>query len=170
LDAGIEPPAETGTTFAENALIKAQALAIATGLPAVADDSGLAVEVMGGSPGIFSARWSGAGRSDTANLNLLLEQLGEISDPNNRRAAFVCAATIVTPDGHHDTKIGKMPGYLTLEPRGQGGFGYDPIFIADEQPPGAERTNAELTSSEKNAISHRGKALRALAPAISEAL
>jgi len=166
----VTPPVEDGVTFAENALIKARALATATGLPAVADDSGLAVDLMGGAPGILSARWCGHHGDDAANLNLLLGQLGENLDPAQRRANFVCAAALVTPDGQETVCLGEMPGHLTTAPRGTNGFGYDPIFVPDEQPISKIRTSAELTPSEKNAISHRAKAFQALAPEIAKSL
>ncbi|NNU28019.1 RdgB/HAM1 family non-canonical purine NTP pyrophosphatase [Isoptericola sediminis] len=167
-------PVEDGVTFAENALIKARALASATGLPAVADDSGLSVDVLGGAPGIFSARWAGRHGDDAANLELLLGQLGDVRD-EHRAAAFVCAAALVTPDGREEVAMGEMPGVLVRSPRGTGGFGYDPILVPVEQPAGPDgtpgrRTSAELSAAEKNAISHRGKALRSLAPAIAAAL
>ncbi|GAA1971854.1 RdgB/HAM1 family non-canonical purine NTP pyrophosphatase [Isoptericola halotolerans] len=173
-DLGAPEPVEDGVTFGENALIKARALARATGLPAVADDSGLSVDVLGGAPGIFSARWAGRHGDDVANLGLLLAQLGDVRD-EHRGAAFVCAAALVTPDGREEVCLGEMPGVLVREPRGTHGFGYDPILVPTEQPttpdgrPGT-RTSAELSPDEKNAISHRGKALRALAPEIAAAL
>ncbi len=158
-------------TFAENALIKARALVAATGLPAVADDSGLAVDVLGGAPGIFSARWAGRHGDDVANLELLLAQLGDVP-AGHRAAGFVCAAALVTPDGTEVVRTGEMRGTLLTAPRGENGFGYDPILQPDEQPgaPGTPRSAAELSPAEKNAISHRGKAFRALAPAIVAAL
>lgn len=156
---------ETGVTFAENALIKARALAWATGLPAVADDSGLCVDVLGGAPGIFSARWAGRHGDDKANLDLLLAQLSDIADLH-RAAHFACAAALVLPDGPERVVEGRMEGVLRHEPAGSGGFGYDPVL----QPLGGTRTAAELTPDEKNAISHRGKAFRALVPAIRELL
>ncbi|WP_418277483.1 non-canonical purine NTP pyrophosphatase [Isoptericola jiangsuensis] len=173
-DLGAPEPVEDGVTFAENALVKARALALATGLPAVADDSGLSVDVLGGAPGIFSARWAGRHGDDVANLGLLLAQLGDVRD-EHRTAAFVCAAALVTPDGREEVALGEMPGVLVREPRGEHGFGYDPVLVPAEQPVGPDgtpgtRTSAELTPEEKNAISHRGKALRALAPAVADAL
>ena len=164
-DVGAEPPVEDGVTFAENALIKARALAAATGLPAVADDSGLCVDVLGGAPGVFSARWSGRHGDDLANLELLLAQLAEVP-AQHRGAHFACAAALVTPSGTEVVEEGTMPGVLLTAPRGDGGFGYDPIL----QPAGENRSAAELTAEEKNAISHRGKAFRALAPHIVAAL
>ena len=163
---------ETGVTFAENALLKARALAAFSGLPAVADDSGLCVDVLGGAPGVFSARWSGRHGDDAANLELLLAQLVDVP-AEHRAARFVCAAALVTPDGTETVVQGEMPGRLTTAPRGTGGFGYDPILEPDEQPAraaGRVLTSAELTPEEKNAISHRGAAFRDLAPAIAAVL
>ncbi|WP_438487787.1 RdgB/HAM1 family non-canonical purine NTP pyrophosphatase [Streptomyces sp. S186] len=154
---------ETGVTFAENALLKAHALARATGLPAVADDSGLCVDVLGGAPGIFSARWAGRHGDDQANLDLLLAQLSDIDDAH-RTARFACAAALALPDGTERVVEGTLEGVLRRTPAGTGGFGYDPVL----QPLGETRTCAELTPAEKNAISHRGKAFRALAPAVRE--
>ncbi|MET9510428.1 RdgB/HAM1 family non-canonical purine NTP pyrophosphatase [Streptomyces flavidovirens] len=156
---------ETGVTFAENALLKAHAMARATGLPAVADDSGLAVDVLGGAPGIFSARWSGTHGDDTANLNLLLAQLADIDAPH-RTAHFACAAALALPDGTEHVVEGRLQGTLRHTPAGTNGFGYDPIL----QPDGYAVTCAELTPAEKNAISHRGKAFRALVPVVRELL
>lgn len=156
---------ETGVTFAENALLKAHALARATGLPAVADDSGLCVDVLGGAPGIFSARWAGTHGDDAANLALLLAQLADIDDAH-RTAHFACAAALALPDGTERVVEGRLRGTLRHAPAGSGGFGYDPIL----QPLGDTRTCAELTPSEKNAISHRGEAFRALAPVVRELL
>ncbi|MFD7835908.1 RdgB/HAM1 family non-canonical purine NTP pyrophosphatase [Streptomyces sp. NPDC059761] len=152
---------ETGVTFAENALLKAHALARATGLPAIADDSGLCVDVLNGAPGIFSARWAGKHGDDRANLDLLLAQLGDIAD-DNRGAHFACAAALALPDGTERVVEGRLLGTLRHTPAGTGGFGYDPIL----QPEGDTRTCAELTAAEKNAISHRGQAFRALVPFI----
>ncbi|WP_329132351.1 RdgB/HAM1 family non-canonical purine NTP pyrophosphatase [Streptomyces sp. NBC_01476] len=156
---------ETGVTFAENALLKARALADATGLPAVADDSGLCVDVLGGAPGIFSARWAGRHGDDAANLALLLAQLGDIEAPN-RGAHFACAAAFALPGGPERVAEGRLRGTLRHSPVGTNGFGYDPIL----QPEGDTRTCAELTPAEKNAISHRGKAFRALAEQLPELL
>ncbi|MGI5528330.1 RdgB/HAM1 family non-canonical purine NTP pyrophosphatase [Streptomyces syringium] len=156
---------ETGVTFAENALLKAHALARATGHPAVADDSGLCVDVLNGAPGIFSARWAGTHGDDKANLNLLLAQLGDIAE-EHRGAHFACAAALALPDGTERVVEGRLEGTLRHEPAGAGGFGYDPIL----QPLGETRTCAELTAAEKNAISHRGKAFRGLVPVVRELL
>ncbi|SDP54476.1 XTP/dITP diphosphohydrolase [Arthrobacter sp. ok909] len=167
---GAPDVAETGVTFAENSLLKARAVATATGLVAIADDSGLSVDVLGGAPGIFSARWSGRHGDDAANLQLLLAQLADVPD-EYRGAAFVCAAALAVPgsapeDGREVVEYGQLEGMLLREPRGEGGFGYDPVL----QPSGLDRSCAELSSEEKNAISHRGHAFRALLPAIVEAL
>ncbi|MDQ1537133.1 MAG: XTP/dITP diphosphohydrolase [Actinomycetota bacterium] len=148
---------ETGVTFAENATLKAVAAAQATGLPALADDSGLAVDVLGGAPGVFSGRWAGTHGQDRANLELLLGQLYDVAD-ENRAAAFVCAAVLALPDGTVVVREGRMPGRVAREPRGDNGFGYDPVLLLD----GDTRTSAELTFEEKNAISHRAKAFGAL--------
>ncbi len=156
---------ETGVTFAENALLKAHALAQATGLPAVADDSGLCVDVLNGAPGVFSARWAGTHGDDRANLNLLLAQLSDIAD-EHRGAHFACAAALALPDGTERVVEGRLEGTLRHTPTGTNGFGYDPIL----QPAGHEVTCAELTPPEKNAISHRGKAFRALVPVVRELL
>ncbi len=164
-DVGAPEPVEDGVTFAANALLKARALAAATGLPAVADDSGLSVDVLGGAPGIFSARWAGRHGDDAANLDLLLAQLADIA-PEHRGARFVCAAALVTPDGTEHVETGTLDGTLATAPRGAHGFGYDPVLV----PLGESRTCAELSPAEKNAISHRGKAFRALVPHLVAAL
>jgi XTP/dITP diphosphohydrolase len=150
---------ETGATFAENALAKARDAAAATGLPSVADDSGLAVDALNGMPGVLSARWAGRHGDDLANLNLLLGQVGDVPD-ERRGAAFVCAAALVVPDGPEEVVHGEWRGRLVRAPRGSNGFGYDPIFV----PEGEERTSAELSPEEKDAASHRGRAFRALFP------
>lgn len=156
---------ETGTTFADNALLKAREVAAHTGLPTVADDSGLCVDILGGMPGIFSARWTGRHGDDEANLRLLLAQLTDV--PEERRTAhFVCAAALVTPAGVEHVVEGRVDGVLIREPRGTGGFGYDPIFV----PHGEARTTAEMPAAEKDAISHRGRAFRALTPWIAQHL
>jgi len=148
---------ETGVTFAQNATLKAVTAAEATGLPALADDSGLAVNVLGGAPGVFSARWAGTHGQDRANLEVLLGQLNDVPD-DQRSAAFVCVAALAMPNGTVVLRQGRMPGTLAREPRGDNGFGYDPILVVD----GDSRTAAELSFEEKNAISHRGKAFRSL--------
>jgi XTP/dITP diphosphohydrolase len=152
---------ETGLTFADNALLKARAIAACTGLPAVSDDSGLAVDALHGMPGVLSARWAGRHGDDTANLELLL---GQLADVDERGAAFVCVAALALPDGGGEwTATGVLAGTLTRAPRGGNGFGYDPIFV----PEGLAVTTAELAPSEKDAISHRGRAFRAIAPLIA---
>jgi XTP/dITP diphosphohydrolase len=154
---------ETGATFAENALAKARDAVAATGLPCVADDSGLAVDALNGMPGVLSARWAG-GRDDgagvdRANLDLVLAQLGDVPD-ERRGAAFVCAAALVLPGGAETVAHGRWRGRIVRKPRGDNGFGYDPVFV----PEGHECTSAELTPAEKDALSHRGRALQALLP------
>jgi XTP/dITP diphosphohydrolase len=156
---------ETGLTFAENALLKAHAVSRATDLPAIADDSGLCVDALAGMPGVFSARWAGRHGDDEANLTLVLAQLADVDD-SRRGAHFACAAALALPDGTERVVEGRLDGVLTREPRGTGGFGYDPIL----QPLGETRTTAELAPEEKNAISHRGRAFRALAPILVEVL
>ncbi len=165
---------ETGLTFAENALLKAREGVKYTGLPTVADDSGLAVDALNGMPGVLSARWSGRfgatapSGKDRANLDLVLDQVGDVPDAK-LGAAFVCAAALVLPgaaDNREHLVSGTMRGRLLRAPRGEGGFGYDPIFVAE----GNTRSNAELTSEEKDAISHRGQAFRALAAVIAKVL
>lgn len=153
---------ENGLTFEENAILKARTAAEHTGLPAIADDSGITVDVLGGCPGIFSARWAGPQRDDDANLNLLLWQLNDVPD-SHRGAAFVCAAALVTPNGHRETRLGVWPGKILRERRGSGGFGYDPIF----NPEGIDGSAAELATERKDALSHRTRAFTALAPAIA---
>lgn len=159
IDAPAYPdPVEDGLSFEENALLKARAGAKATGLPCVADDSGLTVKALNGMPGILSARWSGTHGDDAANNRLLLAQMADI---NERAAAFVSCCALATPAGEEHTAVGRWEGELLREPRGDNGFGYDPLFL----PADADgRSSAELTAEEKNARSHRGKALRALAP------
>lgn len=152
-------PVESGVTFEQNALLKARAAAVHTGLPAVADDSGIAVEVLGGSPGIFSARWAGPARSDAANLELLLWQLSDLGD-EHRGAAFVCAAALALPDGTETVVRGVWNGSILRERTGSSGFGYDPVF----RPEGDTRSAAELSPAEKDAASHRRRAFTALAP------
>jgi len=157
--------AETGSTFAANALLKARDVAQRTGLVAIADDSGLCVDALNGMPGILSARWAGSHGNDAANLELLLAQLADV--PSQRRgAAFHCAAAVATPDGDERVVEGVLEGSLITEARGSNGFGYDPIFT----PRGYALTTAELTSEEKDAISHRGHAFRALVPVLGELL
>ena len=156
---------ETGLTFGENALLKAREGARRTGLPTVADDSGLAVDALNGMPGVFSARWSGRHGDDQANLDLVLAQIGDVSD-EQRGGAFVCAAALVLPNGREHLVEGRQTGQILRARRGAGGFGYDPIFLGD----GQSRTNAELSPAEKDAISHRGKAFRELSKVIAREL
>lgn len=164
-DIALPDVVEDAVTFEGNALLKARSAAAATGLIAVADDSGLAVDVLGGAPGIFSARWSGRHGDDAANNALLLAQLADVAQ-EHRRARFVCAAALVTPDGTEIVERGEMVGTLLREPRGSGGFGYDPLFLPD----GSESTSAELSPAAKDAMSHRGQAFRALAPHLADLL
>lgn len=154
---------EDGVTFADNALKKARSAAEATGLPAVADDSGLCVDALNGMPGVLSARWAGSHGDDAANLRLVLDQLSAVPD-ELRGAAFVCAAALAMPTGEEHVVEGRLVGSLAHQPRGSGGFGYDPVFV----PEGDTRTTAEMSAVEKNTISHRGNAFRALAPAIRD--
>lgn len=180
---GLPDPVETGVTFEQNALLKARDVASRTGLPAIADDSGIIVDILGAAPGILSARWSGVHGDDKANNALLLKQLSDIPD-RFLTARFRCAAALAIPDacsevpegsvmlhahGFETVRMGEMIGHLLREERGTNGFGYDPIFVPDEQPirNGVQMeglTSAELTQEEKNSISHRGHALRALLP------
>ncbi|MEU3164263.1 XTP/dITP diphosphatase [Streptosporangium sp. NPDC006930] len=155
--------AETGLTFAENALLKAHAVAQQSGLPAIADDSGLCVDALNGMPGIFSARWSGKHGDDQANLDLLLAQVSDVP-AEHRGAHFACAAALALPTGEERVTEGALRGVIIDAPRGTGGFGYDPILV----PEGETRTTAEMSAQEKDAISHRGRAFRALAPVIAE--
>lgn len=158
-------PAETEATFEGNALIKARACMAATGRPALADDSGLAVDVLNGMPGVRSARWAGPDATDEDNNQLLLRQLADV--PAERRTAtFVCAMALAWPDGSETTRRGEVIGRLRTTPRGQNGFGYDPLFIPD----GYAVTTAELDSRAKDAISHRGRAVRAIAEVLAEKL
>lgn len=164
-DFSFPSPVEDAVTFAGNALIKARDLCARTGLPALADDSGLEVGVLGGAPGVFSARWAGAHGDDAANLNLLLSQLADVP-ARHRDARFVCAAALVLPSGEEIVEEGQMRGALTTAPQGDGGFGYDPIFVPD----GYAQTTAQMTPEEKNQISHRAAALTAMAPHLREVL
>jgi XTP/dITP diphosphohydrolase len=153
---------ETGATFEENALLKARAIADYTGLPAVADDSGLCVDALNAMPGVLSARWAGGHGDDKANLELVLAQVADVPD-TRLGARFVCAAALVVPGGAEWVVTGEVEGRLIRAPRGSGGFGYDPIFLPD----GFGQTTAEMTAEAKDAISHRGRAFRALTPFIS---
>ncbi|MGY1725231.1 RdgB/HAM1 family non-canonical purine NTP pyrophosphatase [Blastococcus sp. SYSU DS0533] len=156
---------ETGATFADNALLKAREAVRYTGLPAVADDSGLAVDALNGMPGVLSARWSGRHGDDDANTALLLGQLADVPD-ERRGAAFVCAAALVTPDGTERVLERQWRGHVVREKRGSNGFGYDPVFV----PEGLDVTSAELEPAEKDARSHRGQAFAALLPVLAEVL
>ncbi|MDO5507521.1 MAG: RdgB/HAM1 family non-canonical purine NTP pyrophosphatase [Corynebacterium casei] len=162
----VEPydePVEDGRTFADNALIKAHAGAKATGLACIADDSGIAVEELNGMPGVLSARWSGQHGNDAANNELLLAQMEHVP-AERRQAAFVSVCALVTPAGQEHVAEGRWPGTLLTAPRGEAGFGYDPLF----QPEGESRSSAELTPEEKNSASHRGRALAQLVPVIEK--
>ncbi|HEY0808071.1 MAG TPA: RdgB/HAM1 family non-canonical purine NTP pyrophosphatase [Pseudonocardiaceae bacterium] len=150
---------ETGATFEDNALTKARDAVAATGLPSIADDSGLTVDALNGMPGVLSARWAGGHGDDAANLDLVLAQLRDVPD-ERRGGAFVAAAALATPDGAETVVRGEWRGTLIREPRGTNGFGYDPIFV----PEGHEVTSAEMSSAAKDALSHRGRALRQLLP------
>jgi XTP/dITP diphosphohydrolase len=154
---------EDGLTFAANAAKKAREVAQATGLPAVADDSGLCVDALNGMPGVFSARWAGRHGGDRANVELLLAQLGDVADAH-RAAHFSCAAALALPSGEERVADGRIDGLVIRAPRGDGGFGYDPIFT----PVGSSLTLAEIPAAEKNVISHRSHAFRALAPALRD--
>ena len=154
-------PAETARTFEANALLKAHACVMATGLPALADDSGLAVDVLNGMPGVRSARWAGPEATDEDNNELLLRQLADVAD-QDRTARFVCAMALVLPDGTEHVRTGEMTGRLAVRPAGENGFGYDPLFVAD----GNAITNGQLDPAAKDAISHRGRAVRAIVPVL----
>lgn len=159
-----DEPVEDQPTFEGNALLKARAGVAATGLPAIADDSGLCVDALNGMPGVLSARWSGRPKSDERNNALLLDQLADV--PEERRAAhFECAVALVHPDGRELVVHGRMDGRITRDQRGSGGFGYDVVFVADEHA-AAGLTSADLDPVEKDRISHRGRALRELAPSV----
>ncbi|MGW4634705.1 RdgB/HAM1 family non-canonical purine NTP pyrophosphatase [Nocardia sp. NPDC004415] len=157
-----EEAPETGATFEENAIAKARDGAVATGLPCVADDSGIEVDALNGMPGVLSARWSGTHGDDAANNALLLGQLGDVPD-ERRGAAFVSTCALVLPDGTTTVVRGEWPGSIARAPRGEGGFGYDPLFL----PEGGTGSAAELTPAEKDAVSHRGRALTQLIPALA---
>jgi XTP/dITP diphosphohydrolase len=165
-----DEPAETEPTFEGNAVLKACAAVAATGLPSLADDSGLCVDALNGMPGVLSARWAGVSDAprqvkDDANNALLLAQLADVPD-ERRGAAFVCAVAFVVPGGEPHVVTGRMPGRVIRETRGSGGFGYDVLFSAD----GHDVTSAELPAADKDAISHRGQALRAVAPLVAASL
>jgi XTP/dITP diphosphohydrolase len=156
---------ETGTTFEENALLKAREMSEATGLPAIADDSGLCIDALNGDPGIFSARWAGGHGNDQANIDKVLDQLKDVED-GNRGAYFICVAALYLPGGLTHCEEGRFYGSILRAPVGENGFGYDPIFA----PKGLEISSAQMSSHEKDAMSHRGKALRAIAPHVLKAL
>lgn len=160
-DVALPDVEETGTTFEENALLKARAGAAATGLTCVADDSGLEIDALGGAPGVHSARYAGHHGDDAANLRLVLERLTGVDD---RAGRFVCVAALVEPSGFEAVRHGVLEGTVITEARGAGGFGYDPIF----RPEGDDRTTAEMTGAQKDAISHRGRAFRALRDVIAQ--
>jgi XTP/dITP diphosphohydrolase len=161
---------ETGATFEDNALLKARQAAAVTGIVALADDSGLEVDALNGMPGVLSARWSGRHGDDPANNALLLGQIGDVPD-ERRGAAFVSAVALVTPDGREDVVRGRWPGRIIRQPRGANGFGYDPLFVpAESDADGTGRTSAELAPAEKNALSHRGRAMRAMLPTLLDVL
>ena len=156
---------ETGSTFQENALLKAREMSEATGLPAIADDSGLCVDALNGDPGIFSARWAGTHGDDKANLEKVLDQLKDVAD-KDRTAYFICVAALYLPQGTSHCEEGRFYGTILKSPVGENGFGYDPIF----QPDGLEISSAQMSAEEKDLVSHRGKALRAIAPHVMKAL
>ena len=156
---------ETGSTFEENSLLKARYTCQATGLPAIADDSGLCVDALNGDPGIFSARWAGSHGNDQANLEKVLAQLKDV--PNEKRTAhFMCVASLVLPDGREQVSEGRFEGHILHAPVGENGFGYDPIF----QPLGLSISSAQMSAEEKDLVSHRGKSLRAIAPHVIQLL
>lgn len=152
---------ETGTTFEENALLKAQTIATLTGFPALADDSGIAIDALNGAPGVFSARWAGSHGDDAANIEKVLIELQDVP-VEQRGAQFVCVIAVAMPDGRNLTVRGELSGVVRFTPEGEFGFGYDPIF----QPEGFTITTAQMTPQQKDEISHRGKALREIAPKI----
>ena len=156
---------ETGSTFEENSLLKARYTSEATGLPAIADDSGLCVDALNGDPGIFSARWAGVHGDDRANVEKVLQQLADVPD-EKRTAHFMCVASLVMPDGRHQVAEGRFEGHILHAPVGENGFGYDPIF----QPLGLSISSAQMSAQEKDAMSHRGKSLRAIAPHVIQML
>lgn len=161
-----EEPVEDEPTFEGNALLKARAGVAATGLPTIADDSGLCVDALNGMPGVLSARWGGPPKSDDRNNELLLAQLSDVPD-ERRTAHFACAVALVHPDGRELVVEGRMDGRVIREVRGSGGFGYDVLFVADDFP---DVTTAELSRDDKDAVSHRGKALREIAPLVAQLL
>ena len=158
----VELPPETGTTFADNALVKARVAATSTGLPAIGDDSGIEAAALGGAPGVWSARYAGEAATDEENLAKLLREVPD----EDRRVSYVCALAYVEPGGREELVHGRCDGLLSTEPRGDGGFGYDPAFVPADYDDG--RTMAELSREEKDAISHRGRAARALARKLAD--
>jgi XTP/dITP diphosphohydrolase len=156
---------ETGSTFEENALLKARYTTTMTGLPAISDDSGLCIDALGGAPGIYSARWAGKHGNDKANLEKVLDELKEVAD-EKRGAHFICVAALVMPDGREKVAEGRFEGTILHRAIGDQGFGYDPIF----RPLGMSISSAQLNAEEKDAVSHRGKSLRAIAPHVIEML
>ena len=162
-----DEPVEDQPSFGGNALLKARAGLAATGLPSLADDSGLCVDALNGMPGVLSARWAGVAKDDAANNRLLLEQLADVPD-ERRGAEFRCVVAFCHPDGHEELAPGVMRGRVIREQRGGGGFGYDVLFVPDEQE--GELTSAEMTAEVKDEISHRGQSLRAIAPAVARGL
>ena len=163
-DLGLDEPEETGTTFRANAELKAVAAARAAGIPALADDSGLEVAALGGAPGIYSARWAGETRDFAAAMELVRERLAA-SGNTDTTARFVCALSVAWPDGHVETVEGEVKGHLEFPPRGDNGFGYDPIFVAD----GYTQTFGEMDPDAKHAISHRADAFRKLTTGVLQA-
>ena len=163
LGVAIPEIAETGSTFEENALLKSAGVCAATGLPAIADDSGLCVDALNGMPGVRSARWSGRDATDATNLALVIDQVADVPD-DQRGAQFVCAAAFTCPESGSTVVVGSLEGTLAREPRGTNGFGYDPVFV----PEADTRTTAEMSPHEKDAISHRGRAFRRLALALAD--
>ena len=156
---------ETGATFEENSLLKSRYTCLATGLPAIADDSGLCVDFLNGDPGIFSARWAGNHGDDQANLEKVLAQLKDVPD-KDRTAHFKCVASLVMPDGREQVAEGRFEGHILHAPVGDNGFGYDPIF----QPLGLSISSAQMSAQEKDLVSHRGKSLRSIAPHVIQML
>jgi len=156
---------ETGSTFEENSLLKARYTCLATGLPAIADDSGLCVDALNGDPGIYSARWAGEHGNDQANLEKVLDQLKDVPD-EKRTAHFMCVASLVLPDGREQVAEGRFEGHILHAPVGENGFGYDPIF----QPLGLSISSAQMSAEEKDLVSHRGKSLRSIAPHVIQLL
>ncbi len=156
---------ETGSTFEENSLLKARYTCLATGLPAIADDSGLCVDALNGDPGVYSARWAGEHGNDQANLEKVLDQLKDVPD-EKRTAHFMCVASLVLPDGREQVAEGRFEGHILHAPVGENGFGYDPIF----QPLGLSISSAQMSAEEKDLVSHRGKSLRSIAPHVIQLL